>query len=58
MIKFLFFSQVIPVLVKGTDIKTMPDHYKWTTLLKEDEPNYLKKLWKAMNGSYISCYLF
>ncbi|XP_060598451.1 uncharacterized protein LOC132752174 [Ruditapes philippinarum] len=41
--------QVIPVLAAGTDIKKIPDLMKWTTLLKEDEPEYLNKLWKVMN---------
>ncbi|XP_060603164.1 uncharacterized protein LOC132756179 [Ruditapes philippinarum] len=41
--------QVIPVLASGTDIKKIPDLMKWTTLLKEDEPEYLNKLWKFMN---------
>ncbi|XP_053404231.1 uncharacterized protein LOC123554295 [Mercenaria mercenaria] len=43
--------QVIPILAECSDIKMMPDIFKWTTLLKRDEPGYLDKLWTAMQES-------
>lgn len=40
--------QVIPILASGSNIKNIPSKYTWATLLKQDEPNYLDKLWKTM----------
>ncbi|KAL4220256.1 hypothetical protein ACF0H5_020663 [Mactra antiquata] len=40
--------QVIPVLAKGSDLCKLPYRFRWTTLLKQCEPDYLEKLWKVM----------
>ncbi|XP_053404230.1 stimulator of interferon genes protein-like isoform X3 [Mercenaria mercenaria] len=41
--------QVIPILVKGVDIETIPYRFKWTTVLKQEDPKYLEKMWKTVH---------
>lgn len=42
--------QVIPILAKDSDMKKIPQSFRWITMLQEHL--YLEKLWEYMQGDY------